>query len=334
VQEEVKMFRADRVGYQQLSGFSANIFTDDELAEIHQAAIYVLQNTGLLVLHEEARDIFYSHGCTVDKRTNIVKIPPYIIEDAIKSAPSEVLLAARDSRHDYLMGGKRVGFTNFGVAVQVLDMDTGKIRQSTYKDSREAAILCDALDGIDVLLVPMTSRDKPVQVQPLYTTEAALNNCTKHFIHVEVLSTDDVRRFVEMSEVVAGSAEELRRRPIVSVGVAVISPLQFYRDTCEVIIETSRQGLPIHVGVEVMAGASAPVSLAGALVQHLAEWLGGLILSQLTKKGAPVILFSSSQMFDLRACNACVGDPEYAMINAACARLADFYNLPCVVGGT
>jgi trimethylamine--corrinoid protein Co-methyltransferase len=88
------------------------------------------------------------------------------------------------------------------------------------------------------------------------------------------------------------------------------------------------------VAAEVMAGASAPVTLAGALVQHNAEVLGGLVLSQLTKKGAPVVIFSSSQMFDLKAVNAGVGDPEYAMINAALAEIADFYNLPCVCGGT
>ena len=86
------MIRGNRAGYQQLSGFSVNMLTDDEIAEIHQATLYVLENTGLWVLHDEAQEIFYSHGCKVDKKTNIVKIPPYVVEDAIRSAPSEVLL--------------------------------------------------------------------------------------------------------------------------------------------------------------------------------------------------------------------------------------------------
>ena len=328
------MVRELRAGYKQLAGFSINMFTDDELALIHQATLNVLENTGLMVMNEEAQEIFYSHGCQVDKGTGIVKVPPYIVEEAIRSAPSEILLAGRCPDHDYTMGGRRVGFTNFGVAVNMFDLETGQIRNSTYKDAIEAATMVDALEGIDVHLAPLTSRDKPSQVQNFYTAEAALNNCSKHFIHLEILSTDDVRNYVAMGEAVAGSIEELRRRPIISVVISVISPLQLYKDTCEVIIETARQGIPIMVAAEVMAGASAPVTLAGALVQHNAEVLGGLLLSQLTKKGAPVVIFSSSQMFDLKAVNAGVGDPEYAMINAALAEIADFYNLPCVCGGT
>jgi trimethylamine--corrinoid protein Co-methyltransferase len=328
------MIRGLRAGYQQLAGFSVNIFTDDELASIHQATLNVLERTGLMVMNEEAQEIFYSYGCKVDKAKGIVKVPPYIVEEAIKSAPSEVLLAARDPNYDYIMGGRRVGFTNFGVAVNMLDLESGQIRNSIHNDAIEAATMVDALESIDVFLSPLTSRDKPSKVQSFYTAEAALNYCSKHFIHLEILSTDDVRNYVAMGEAVVGSIEELRKRPIISVVISVISPLQLYKDTCEVIIETARQGIPVMVGVEVMAGASAPVTLAGALVQHNAEWLGGLILSQLTKKGAPIVIFSSSQMFDLKTCNAGVGDPEYAMINSALAAIADFYNLPCVVGGT
>jgi len=328
------MVRALRAGSKQLAGFSINMFTDDELALIHQATLHVLEKTGLMVMNEEAQEIFYSHGCQVDKGTGIVKVPSYVVEEAIRSAPSEILLAGRCPDHDYTMGGRRVGFTNFGVAINMFDLETGQIRNSTYKDAIEAATMVDALESIDVHLAPLTSRDKPPQVQNLYTAEAALNNCSKHFIHLEILSTDDVRNYVAMGEAVVGSIEELRRRPIISVVISVISPLQLYKDTCEVIIETARQGIPIMVAAEVMAGASAPVTLAGALVQHTAEVLGGLVLSQLTKKGAPVVIFSSSQMFDLKTVNAGVGDPEYAMINAALAEIADFYNLPCVCGGT
>ena len=139
------MIRANRAGYQQLSGCGLNILTDDELDELHRATLDVLENTGLLVATDEAQEIYYSHGCKVDKKKNIVKIPPYLVEEAIASAPSKVLLAGRNHKNDIVVEGTRVAYLNFGVAPQILDMETGKARESTLKDLAETALMVDAI---------------------------------------------------------------------------------------------------------------------------------------------------------------------------------------------
>jgi len=102
------MIRGIRAGYEQLSGLGLNMFTNDELAEIHRSTLDVLEDAGILVLNDEAQEIFYSHGCKVDKQTNIVKIPPYLVEEAIQSAPSQVLLAGRNPKNDVVLTGNRV----------------------------------------------------------------------------------------------------------------------------------------------------------------------------------------------------------------------------------
>ena len=328
------MIRGIRASYRQLSGWCLNMFTDEELDELHRATLDVLEDGGIMVLNDEAQEIFYSHGCKVDKKTNIVKIPPYLVNEAINSAPSKVLLAGRNPKYDVVLEGTRVANTTFGVAIKVLDLETGERRDSTLKDQVDTAILCDAADAVDVLTIPMTPRDMPPEVQAEYSTESFLSNCTKHFCHGEVLSTEAVKRFFEMGAAVVGGEEEMRRRPPCSLIICPVSPLQLSPEACEVIVEGARLGIVVNILSMALSGATAPVTNAGTLIVHNAEVLGGITLGQLTKKGAPVIYGSSTTMFDLIHATSPVGAPEMGMISAAVAKLAQYYNLPSYVSGT
>lgn len=328
------MIRKTRADYRPLSGCSINILSNDELDEIHRATLEILEDTGMMILNGEAQEIFYSHGCEVDKKTNIVRIPPYLVEEALTSAPSKLLLAGRNPKYDIVIEGTRVGFMPFGVAIQVLDLETGKIRESTNKDVADAVILADAADGVDVLFQPMTPRDVPSQVEDVYASETCFTNSSKHFIHAEALSTKSVRRLFEMGAAVSGGEEEMRRRPVCSTAICPISPLQYDTEGCECIIESARLGIPCDICSEPLAGATGPVTLAGTLVIHNVENLAGITLSQLVNKGTPIMYGSTAQTFDLQVVNALVGNPEFGLINAATARIAQYYNLPnCIAGG-
>jgi len=308
------------------------MFTDDELTELHRATLDVLQGSGLMVFHDEAQEIFYSHGCNVDKKTNIVKIPPYIVEDAISSAPSSVLLAGRDPKYDIVLEGSRVGFTNFGAGLKMLDIETGEISESTKKDVAETALLCDAVDGVDIYLTAVVPRDMPMLTQGLHTAEAMFTNCSKHCMG----GGDDgwsARKIIEMAEAIVGSAEDLKRRPIFSLGGCPCSPLQLGKELCEVIIEAAKAELPFNTISMALSGGTAPVTNAGTLIVHNAEVLGSTVLTQLVRKGTPIIYGSSTTMMDLALANAPVGAPETALINAAVAKLAQYYNLPSFVAG-
>jgi trimethylamine--corrinoid protein Co-methyltransferase len=328
------MMRGLRAGYQPLSGCGLNLLSDDELAEIHRATLDVLNDTGLMVLNDEAQEIFYSHGCPVDKKSNIVRIPPYLVEEAIASAPSSLLLAARDPKYDILLEGARVAYTSFGVAVKVLDLETGKVRESTNRDLAESATLVDAAESADFFLQSITPRDVPPRIADLVAAETCLNYCTKHFSHGELVNGESVRRFFEMGVAIVGSAEEMRRRPVCSTVTCTIAPLQLSSETCEVIIESAKLGIPCDIVSEPMAGGTCPVTIAGLLVVHNVEVLGGIVLSQLTQKGASVMYGSTSQTLDLRTGNALVGNPEFALINGAVALQAQYYHLPSYIGGT
>ena len=328
------MIRGTRAPYSQLSGLGLNMFSDDELAELHRATLDVLEDGGIMVLNDEAQEIFYSHGCKVDKKTNIVKIPPYLVEEAISSAPSKVLLAGRDHKYDIVLEGTRVAYTTFGVGIKVIDLETGKLRDSTNKDLADSAILADAAEGVDVFTQSVVPRDAPPEVEDLIAAETCLTNCSKHFHHVDILSTESVRRYFEMGAAIAGGEEEMRRRPVCSILICPVSPMQLSPEACEVIVESARLGIPCNILSMALSGGTAPVTNAGTLLVHNAEVLGGITLSQLAKKGAPIIYGSSTTMLDLTLANAPVGAPEMGMISSAVAKLAQYYNLPSYVSGT
>jgi trimethylamine--corrinoid protein Co-methyltransferase len=185
---------------------------------------------------------------------------------------------------------------------------------------------------MDILTAPVAARDKPDESYDLHMLEAALVNSSKHYASD---SEDGARTklLIEMAAAVAGGVDKLKERPIVSFGVCPTSPLQIIESSAEVIIEAARHWLPVNVLSMVMAGASSPISLSGALVMHNAEVLAGIILAQLTNPGTPVIYGSSSTTLDMQQATAVVGVPEMAMISAGAAELSNFYGIPSYVAG-
>ena len=327
------MVSGTRAGYDRLSGWILNMFSNEELGELHKATLEVLEYAGLMVMSNEAREIFYSHGCKVDGDTGIVKIPSYLVEDAIQSAPSKILLAGRDPKNDFIMGGKRTAYTTCGTVIKAIDFESGQVRKSTVKDVTEAAILTDALDEISILFIPVIPRDVPDVLGDIVAAEINFNNCSKHF-QAEVLSSEDTRRVFNMGVAVSGSVKELLERPICSVVICPVSPLQLGPDFCDVVIETAKLGLPLNVLSQALSGATGPVTLAGTLIVQSAEVLGGITLAQLVRRGLPVIYGSSTSPFDLSFVNTPMGSPELGMISAGVACLAQYYNLPSLVSGT
>ena len=319
-------------GTEMNTGWGLTTFSRDALNKIHAATLEVLRSTGVSVASEEALDILERGGCRVNRKTQVVRMPDHIVKQSLSLCPSHVLLAGRDSANDFIMGGRRIGFTTFGTGVMTEDLVSGEIRESTKDDVAKIAALTDSLNHMDVLSSPVTARDMPNTSCDLHMLEAALVNCTKHY-HCEAEDGERALKMIEMAAAVTGGKEALRDRPIFSLSACPTSPLQLIKECAEVIIQSARHWIPINVLSMVMAGASSPISISGALVTHNVEVLAGIILAQLTNPGTPVIYGSSSTTFDMRHGNAVVGVPEMAMMSAGAAELANYYGLPSYVAG-
>lgn len=319
-------------GKKSNGGFSLNVFTEDECYEIHLATLEVLERTGMFVEDDKAVEVFGDHGADVDKEKKIVKLPPHMVEDAVRSAPPKLFLAGRDPKKDFVMENTRVGFTNFGEGVQVVDPDTGELRKTNKQDVANTAKVVDYLDEIDVYLRAVGAHEVPQEVAPLHNAEAFFPNTTKHCF-IGPIDGFNVKKLVEMAAVIAGGKDKLKERPIMSFNTCPVSPLKLVKDVCEIIMEGAHNNIAVNVLSMAMAGGSTPVNMAGTLVDHNAEVLSGITLGQLIQKGTPMIYGSSTTAMDLRFGTAAVGSPECGMINAAVARLGNYYGLPTWAAG-
>jgi trimethylamine---corrinoid protein Co-methyltransferase len=314
-------------------GCSLSLFSPEDLEMIHDATLEVLEYTGLYVQSNDAIDIYEGGGCIVDRKKQIVKIPAHVVEDAIQSSPKKVVLAGRDLKHDIVLESGRVNFCPFGEGVMVIDPYSGEYRKSTKKDKGDVARLVDALDQYDMLENTVAPRDVHPELESLHNYEVTISNTTKH-VPQPCHDKRSAQLLIEMAAAVAGGKENLKDRPIVSGCTCPQSPLTISEGCADPIIEYARANLPQNILSMALAGATSPVTLAGTLVTHNAEVLGGIVLAQLTRKGAPVMYGSSTSMIDLKLTTATVGCPELGLISAAVAKLAQMYLLPSYVAGT
>ncbi len=326
------MKRSQHAGGLRNGGLGVEIFTQDELDDIHWATVEVLEKTGLWVEDDEALDLFADGGCKVDRAERKVRIPQHILEETVSWAPSKVVLCGRTPDKDVVLEGRRVSYTNFAEGVKAVDPYTGELRQTTKKDVGDLAKLVDALDDIEVYTVAVTANDVPPEVAEAHLIEATLLNTTKPICSL-ALNHHGARLTIDAAAAVVGGRDKLAERPMLEFLSCPVSPLKLMGEFTGCMIEAARSRVPAMPLSMAMSGGSAPVTLAGTLVTHNAEVLGGIVLCQLAEKGAPVIYGSSTTAFDLQRATASVGTPELALISAAVPALARYYMLPSYVAG-
>jgi trimethylamine--corrinoid protein Co-methyltransferase len=326
------MRRSIRAGKFKTGGITFSVLSESDMDRIHAATLEVLWQNGVYVEDEEALEVFDGGGATIDPKTKIVKIPSYVLEEAVSSAPETVILAGRNPDHDIVVDMNRVLFDPFGEGILMVDPQTFELRSTTKADLAESTRLMDYLENMDICHRIMGSLDVAQEVASAHNAEAMLLNTTKHcFIGPQ--SGYLAKKILEMTAAVVGGKDKLTERPIMTFGTALVSPLRMIKDFCQIVMTTARSGLPVEILGQGMAGGSSPITLAGALVTHNAEVLSGVVLSQLTQKGAPCFYGSSACSMDLRYGSAMVGNPETALLSAATAQLARKYLLPSWIAG-
>lgn len=299
--------------------------TQDQIRRIHEASLTVLERTGIQIRDSEARDIFIQAGAATDG--DRILIPRAMVEDALARACSSFVLAGRDPRHDMTMGGERVYLGTGGAAIKVVDLD-GTVRQSTLGDIARIGRLVDALDNIHFYLRPVVAQDVPLPLLDINSAYAALTSTTKHVMS-SAYTVESARDVIEMVSLMVGGKAAYEARPVLSfVACWTISPLRYAPETVAVLVELVRQNVPVAISSAPQSGTTAPAALAGTLVQLNAEQLSGVVLCNLVRPGARLLMGYVPLVADLRTGSYVSGAPEFALMNAAATQLAHFYNLP------
>lgn len=304
-----------------------------EIYDVHMASIEILEKIGIRIFDEEALGVYKEAGGIVDHKDKRVKIPQYLVEEALKKAPSQVTLCGREPQCDIKIGDRRVHFTVCSEALSVTDLRTGSIRPATKQDLSDLTKLADAL-GYCTMIPSVCPQDVPQAVWLQHAVQAMLNNTEKHITFLAPPNGEGARDIVNMATAVTGGVEELRRRPLISGGGQLTSPLKCMAGVAQAIIEFAKQGIPVTVGSVPLAGATSPVTLAGTLAQMNAETLAGLVLVQLINPGLSFIYGSAAPcIMDMRTGNVSIGCPEKALVGSALAQLTQYYRLPNLIDG-
>jgi trimethylamine---corrinoid protein Co-methyltransferase len=316
----------------QSGSFGLSALSQDDIQMIHQGTLDVLWNIGLKVLSSEARQIFGDNGCVVDEANQIVKIPAHLVESAIQSTPATYRAHAIDPANDYVPGGKKTGFVNFGEAAQIMDPHTRKIRGATKADVDNTVRLMDKMDNIVGWERPVTPLDLDEDMASIYNAYAFFKGSSKHGF-LGIYSVEHLEAAIEMGSVIAGGRDKLANAPLFTCSADPVSPLVLTGEATDVLIGACRFGVPIKINGLGLCGGTTSVSLACTLVTHCAEVLGSITLGQLVRKGAPMVFGSSTSVMDLKTTLASMGAPEMALLSAAVAKIGRFYSIPTWVGG-
>jgi len=304
-----------------------SILSDDEVEAVLQATFRVLGGTGIKVYSEKALKMLKDAGADVDWRSRQVKIPAHLIEESIRATPKCVQLYGRDPRHGLNLEGDNL-YTVLGSTVPYVIDPEGFERVSGKKEYvAKAARVADALPNLHVAAQFCLALDCPTDIQDLQEIEAVFTNTTKPVMAI-AYSPQGARKIIEMAEAIRGGGDRLRKEPLLFMYSEPTSPLEYGEKAADILIEAARSGVPALCGPCVQAGATGPVTLCGTLVQSMAETLTGLIMAQLTERGAPFIMGVISTVMDMRTAVMSYGAPEFSLINAAASQLAHHYGIP------
>lgn len=297
--------------------------TKDQTYDMHLAILEVLERVGVKVETQRMLRIFADGGANVDFAKKLVKFPQHLVEEALKKAPRIVVLSGRKAKYDIILEDDRVYFGLGGSPKsRILDVETGELRKPTKRDVEDTTRLGDALPTISFMQNLAQASDITPEVQYEHVAEAMFNNTEKHLL-ISAPGSEIAIRVLKM----ASAVEEVFGRKPVSIYSEPSSPLMISASQ-ENIIEASKSNIPIVLCSAPMAGATAPVTLAGAVVQNIAENLSALVLSQLVTPGAPVVLGSTPTIMDPKTGMFSLASPELMLEQAMSAQICRYYSLP------
>lgn len=303
------------------------LVTKDQLQTIHDATIEILENRGVKFQNERALEYLKRAGAQVDSTTGIVRFSRDIVESFVRKAPADFIWRARDPKHNLHVGGDACWSVPGYGCNYILDLD-GNRRLGTIKDVCDLARLVDFLPHIDagggLLVEPSDLTPRVAFARTLFEMLRNTEKCVMGY----TLGRDVARDSIDLASILAGGEKELSRNCAIIGLINPKSPLEYDSKMIEGLIEYSMHSLPITIASLVMSGATGPVTLAGALVQHNAEVLSGVALSQAVQPGTPNIYGSASCILDMRTGIPSIGSPEAALFQAIVAQLARYYGLP------
>lgn len=305
-----------------------NVLSEDEVYKIHMNVMEVLWQVGILVEEEQSLKLLEQNGAKVDYNLQRAYLPAELVQYALRSKSHSYAFYDVYGKKAFQFGGKESTYATAGYATTYIDKD-GAEHAGTYEAALRHAKLMEVMDEVGVQQPAIQPCDMPEELQDLYMYKASLVG-TKKPIHSVANSEKNAEAIIRMNAEMVGGIDTLINKPRLMFNLCTFSPLGIRKDGCEVIRMASKYNVPCIFSTGTMAGATAPVTLAGSVVQSFAEVIGHVVLSQCYKPGMRVGLLHASRIFDMKFASCTVATPEYPVIKMAAMQMARFYKIPTV----
>lgn len=300
------------------------VLSQKEIEAIHQASLDILENTGLLIESESVRKLLNEKGavCLGER----VTFPKSLVNDCIALNSKTIQMTDRDGRDLYVIGDGSVRFAGGHNAVFVMNDNNGQRRNSQLKDVESFALICEQLEDIDMVGVPLNPSDVPAKTMLMHAVYAIMKNSKKP-IFFSSESKEVNLSIIELAKEATGFSDFKAHSSMISQ-ISTTSPLYWEAGASEAVVECAKVGIPLAWLPQPIAGLTAPYTVAGNITVHNTEVLSGVAIAHLINPGTPQIYAAAWTSYDMRFSNVVIGRPEEALMRIAGSQMAHYYNMP------
>jgi len=303
------------------------LLSRDAIEAIHLASMKLLEDVGVKVYNDTALKLLVEAGVDVDFNSKLARIPQHLTKESLVKAPSTIRLYSRDGKHDRILEGNRVTYNPGSAALYILDSETNEPRRPLTQDLVNLVKLTDTLEYIRAQSTALVVSDVPETIVDRYRLFVVLKNSPKPII-TGTFTIDGLYDMKRMLEAITGGEKQLARKPIAIFDTCPSAPLKWSELLSQNLIDCAKFRIPAEIIPMPQLGATGPVTLAGSLVQHNAEFLSGLVMAQVANPGAPIIYGGSPTTLDQRYATARLGAIETIMLGCSYAQIGKYYGLP------
>src|SRR5215467_10304176 len=301
-----------------------NLLEVRDVERVLEEAFALLQQPGVRVA-PVAADLLRAAGAEVANGT--ARLPACLVRRALASVPKEFFLYTRDGQHAVHYGGDDVHFDPGSSCLNILDAESGLARLARAEDLAGLVRVAEMLPEYAAQSTAMVCNDVPAEVGDFYRLLIVLWHSNKPVV-TGAFSGRTLPPMFELLAADAGNFEELKKRPRAIFDVCPSPPLNWSEFASENLVDLARAGVPAEIVSMPLAGATAPVTLVGSVVQHAAECISGITIHQLARPGAPIVWGGAPAIFDMRTGRTPMGAVETAMLDVACAQVGKYLGLP------
>lgn len=301
------------------------VLTKKERQRILEQAFRLLETNGVSIFSEEAKKYYTDNGCTVDGDT--VKIPTDLVKKCISSAPSMIEMYDREGNPSMHVGGRNTYVGPGPTCPNFFDVYTGERRPAKKNDAAITARLADGLEHMDFVMSLVMISDMQKDLADIHEVDAMIRNTTKPII-TWAFNAKNLQGIIDLCATVAGSLEKLQEKPFLAVYCEPTTPFIHTKEALDKLILLAKNKIPCIYTPGMIMGATAPVTIAGAMSVGAADSLAGLVLSQLVQEGAPFIGGAPGGPMDMQTMQHSYGAPEWILLHAGSTEIFHELDIP------